>query len=193
MTTHNRQAETAVAPGQGESEATRTDAPIAGTESTTAETASTDPTTAEPASMTRAAERTAPTATRRPRKPSSRAPHPRSPVARNRSPATRQPPPPNRPPGGPVRPTRRPPGPPTSSCRPNPGFSATTSYRAFARAGTMSKPASLTIPESPSSRPTASYRTSSANSPPASRRLAHGSKHSGLEAKRRRRRTFALH
>ena len=47
MTTHNRQAETAAASGEAESEVTRTDAPISGTESTTAQPVSTDPTTAE--------------------------------------------------------------------------------------------------------------------------------------------------
>ena len=47
MTTHNHQTETAAASGEVESAVTRTDAPIAGTESTTAETVSTDPTTAE--------------------------------------------------------------------------------------------------------------------------------------------------
>ena len=47
MTTHNHQTETAAASGEVESAVTRTDAPIAGTESTTAETVSTDPTIAE--------------------------------------------------------------------------------------------------------------------------------------------------
>ncbi len=47
MTTHNRQAETAVTSGEAESEVTRTDAPIAGTESTTAQPVSTDPATAQ--------------------------------------------------------------------------------------------------------------------------------------------------
>ena len=47
MTTHNHQTETAAASGEVESAVTRTDAPVAGTESTTAETVSTDPTIAE--------------------------------------------------------------------------------------------------------------------------------------------------
>ena len=47
MTTRNHQTETAAASGEAESAVTRTDAPIAGTEPTTAETVSTDPTTAE--------------------------------------------------------------------------------------------------------------------------------------------------
>ena len=47
MTTHDRQTETAAASSEAESAVTRTDAPTAGTESTTAEASSTDPTTAE--------------------------------------------------------------------------------------------------------------------------------------------------
>ena len=47
MTTRNHQTETAAASGEVESAVSRTDAPVAGTESTTAESVSTDPTTAE--------------------------------------------------------------------------------------------------------------------------------------------------
>jgi hypothetical protein len=49
MTTHNHQTETAAASGEAESAITRTEAPIAGTESTSSETVSTEPTTAESA------------------------------------------------------------------------------------------------------------------------------------------------
>ena len=167
MTTRNHQTETAAASGEVESAVSRTDAPVAGTESTTAESVSTDPTTAEtvqpgspPAVTGGTEEAPADKASERDRRPRE-----------------------------PWRATHRPPAP---TCRLKNRFSATTSYRTSARAGTMSNPASSTIPESPCNKPTALCLTSLTNSRPASRRLAHGSRHSGLEAKRPPRRTSVL-